>query len=81
MVAQKINKYIYIYMQDILLKYFNSYIEAEAMKALLNAEGIKCVLQKNGLEWAEGGGGDLGGASIYVMEKDLGTAQQIINKN
>ena len=68
----------YLPMREKLLKKFNSLIEAELAKNFLRESGIKCFIQKRGLEWAEGAGGDLAGADLFVLEKDIGKAKEIL---
>lgn len=66
-------------MKQILLKSFNSVMEAELVKNLLQASGINSVVQKKGLEWAEGAGGDVAGADLFILEKDVEKAKEILD--
>ncbi|MDO8424481.1 MAG: DUF2007 domain-containing protein [bacterium] len=66
-------------MQQILLKSFSSVMEAELAKNLLQTSGISSVVQKKGLEWAEGAGGDVAGADLFILEKDAARAKEILN--
>lgn len=65
-------------MKEVLLKSYNSLAEAELAKNLLQTQNIKSVVQKNGLEWVEGAGGDVAGADLFVLESDAERAKEIL---
>lgn len=67
-------------MKEILLKTFNSLAIAELAKTTLEKYGVKSVLQKKGLEMAEGAGGDIAGADLFVLEKDIEKARKILEE-
>lgn len=66
-------------MSDVHLKFCNSLMEAQMVKSFLTAHGIQCVLQKRGLEWSEGAGGDTAGADLLVSQKDLPKAKELLD--
>lgn len=67
-------------MQEILLKTFDSLAIAGLAKNTLEKYGIKSILQKRGLEMAEGAGGDMAGADLFVLEKDIEKAKKILEE-
>ena len=61
------------------IKFFNSISEAELIKNLLKEHGINASVQKRGLQFP----GDLGdsyGADLFVPEKDLERAKDILGE-
>jgi len=64
-------------MEEIKIKYFNSIGEAELAKALLTENGIEGMLQKNDRGFLDSSG-DLMGATLFVMDKDLEKAKKIL---
>jgi len=66
-------------MKQVCIKRFNSIAEAELAKNLLEKHGIIAMLKNKGLEFP----GDLGdsyGADLFVTEKDLKEAREIVEK-
>ncbi len=66
-------------MKEILLKKFNSLIEAELARNYLKEKGIRSFIQKRGMEWAEGAGGDVAGADLFVRSEDLERAKELLS--
>jgi len=61
------------------IKFLNSIAEAELIKNLLKEHGINASVQKRGLQFP----GDLGdsyGADLFVPEKDLERAKDILGE-
>jgi hypothetical protein len=68
-------------MKIISLKSFSSIAEAELAKNLLESSGIKCVIQKGGTNASAAYLGDSVGADLYVSEKDLEQANNLLDLN
>jgi putative signal transducing protein len=68
--------------QTKFLKRFTSITEAELVKNLLKAYGIESILRKNihpSLDGMPAGMGDASGADLFVLEKDLSEAKNILS--
>ncbi|MFA5021482.1 MAG: hypothetical protein WC508_00160 [Patescibacteria group bacterium] len=65
-------------MEPILFKKFDSISEAELAKNILIKKGIKSFIEKGGLQFP-GDSGDMYGADLYVLTKDLKQAEEILN--
>ncbi|MFA6422152.1 MAG: hypothetical protein WCV92_02035 [Candidatus Buchananbacteria bacterium] len=61
-----------------LLKYFESIMETEVAKNILDSNGIKSMLEKSGIHFP-GDGGDSMGAGLYVSEENLNKAKELLN--
>lgn len=59
------------------IKFFNSIVEAELAKNLLKEHNIESISQKRGVEFP-GSLGDSYGADLFVNEKDVETAKEIL---
>ncbi|OGN30033.1 MAG: hypothetical protein A3A33_01770 [Candidatus Yanofskybacteria bacterium RIFCSPLOWO2_01_FULL_49_25] len=64
-------------MKLILLKTFSTVFEAESIKNLLEAEGIKSVMHTS-LPGSTGEFGNIGGGELYVKEEDIDHAKEIV---
>jgi len=64
-------------MKDVLLKNFMSTMDAEMAKGLLEANNIKCTIQREGICAYQGGETP---ASVFVAEKDFDKASEIIKE-
>jgi hypothetical protein len=64
-------------MEQIKVKNYSSDIEAEMGKNLLSAHGIKSFVQTNGIH-SSGIPTDNMGADLYVFEKDIEQAKNIL---
>ena len=66
-------------MKEILLKNFNTVIEAESAKNLLEQHNIKSIIQRKGpTAW---GNVDVDGADLFVAEKDVDKAKEVLEEN
>ena len=67
-------------MKDICIKNFQMQVEAEIAKSMLEANGIKSVIQKQG--FALGGeipaAGSIG-VDLFVLEKDFEKAKELLD--
>lgn len=64
----------------IKIKFFNSIVAAELAGNLLKENGIKNMVQKRGMDFP----GDLGdsyGADLFVAEKDVEKAKELLENN
>jgi len=59
------------------IKFFNSIVEAELAKNLLKEHNIESLSQKRGVEFP-GSLGDSYGADLFVNEKDIETAKELL---
>ena len=68
-------------MKQILVKNFLSEMEAELAKNMLEARGIKSVIQKEGsaLNGGVATGGGLG-VDLFVLEKDFEEAKELLDQ-
>lgn len=64
-------------MSEILLKIFDSLSEAKLAKNLLEKYGIKSIIQRGPLV-AIGEIGDIGRTDLFVLEKDIEKAKEIL---
>lgn len=64
-------------MKTVLLKKYNSIAEAELAKNVLASQGIKSVVQKQGLVYPANND-DFMGASLMVLINDLAKAEEIL---
>ncbi len=67
-------------MNPVLLKSYDVIALAEMEKGLLEAEGIKCLIKK-GTWGLITGGASSGGADLFVLEKDLARAKEILSND
>ncbi|MBI2036980.1 MAG: DUF2007 domain-containing protein [Candidatus Liptonbacteria bacterium] len=63
----------------VLLKNFSSESEAELARGLLEANGVKAMVQKGDAAAAELFVGAAGEANLYVEEHSLARAREILN--
>ncbi|MDD5341539.1 MAG: DUF2007 domain-containing protein [Patescibacteria group bacterium] len=68
-------------MELTLLKSFSSIAEAELARNFLASNGIKCVMQKGGKNASAAYLGEVAGADLYVSEKDLEQANNLLDLN
>ena len=61
----------------IKIKFFNSIAEAELTKGLLKENGVESIVQRRGVEFP-GDMGDSYGADMFVAEKDVRKAKEIL---
>ncbi|MFH1170290.1 MAG: DUF2007 domain-containing protein [Candidatus Vogelbacteria bacterium] len=59
------------------IKFFNSIVEAELAKNLLKENGVESSVQKRGIEFS-GDMGDSFGADLFVSEKDVLKANELL---
>ncbi|MFA4998562.1 MAG: DUF2007 domain-containing protein [Candidatus Paceibacterota bacterium] len=64
--------------KEVLLKKFNSNLLAESVQILLKSCGIASIIKVQGGIEFRGALGDSYGADLYVLEKDLKRAKEII---
>jgi len=65
-------------METVLVKKFDSIAEAELAKNLLTENGIKSVVQNGGSVYPTNNS-DLMATSLFVLEKDLGKAKEVLD--
>jgi hypothetical protein len=65
-------------MKLIRLRHYNILPEAELAKSLLDSNGIKCLLQKDGLPGA--GVALIQGADLFVDDKDKQKSEEILGQ-
>lgn len=61
----------------IKIKFFNSIIEAELVKNLLKKYKIESMVQRKGLKYPRDMG-DSYGANLFVTEKDIDKAKELL---
>lgn len=64
-------------MNQIYIKRFNSIAETELVRNMLEQHGIKASVQNTGLKYPRDGG-DSYGADLFVAEKDVEKAKEIL---
>lgn len=66
-------------MKEIIVKSFNIVAEAESAKNLLEQHDIKSIVQKKGpTAW---GNVDADGADLFVAEKNVNKAREVLEEN
>ncbi|MFH1780699.1 MAG: DUF2007 domain-containing protein [Candidatus Nealsonbacteria bacterium] len=64
-------------MESIIIKRFNSIVEAELAKNLLKENGIESLVRRRGIRFP-GDMGDSFGADLFVNKKDAEKAKEIL---
>lgn len=68
-------------MREVILKSFDSFMEAELIKNLLAKYNIKSFIQRKGLAPGVLGNAEGAGVCLFVAEKDIDKAKQILEQN